>query len=232
MSRDEGLTPGDSTQGENAIAAVARRMADCIERLPDDVVASFESTDAAERVSRLKRITNEILLGMAPVVNWSERRRAADTAALLKDRLYYALEEAITCSSCNIPEYSGGAICKTNDQASDGAGRTATLMVFAKLMANSLRGWADDIEFEDTQRSAAAGDREDNAAMPESNTAEEEGDNPPDEEYIFAWDGDGFYIGFHSYLESRGFGKREDIPCTCSDDGAHGHQPECRWVKS
>ena len=45
-------------------------------------------------------------------------------------------------------------------------------------------------------------------------------------------DGDGFYHGFHLYLESRGFGKEEDIPCTCSDNGAHGHQPECRWVKA
>ena len=45
-------------------------------------------------------------------------------------------------------------------------------------------------------------------------------------------DGDGFYLGFHSYLESRGFGKRDDTPCTCSDNGAHGHLPECRWVKA
>ncbi len=45
-------------------------------------------------------------------------------------------------------------------------------------------------------------------------------------------DGDGFYFGFHSVLESQGFGKRDDIPCTCSDNGSHGHQPECRWVKA
>ncbi len=44
--------------------------------------------------------------------------------------------------------------------------------------------------------------------------------------------GDGFYFGFHAYLESRGFGKKDDIPCTCSDNGAHGHQPECRWVRT
>ena len=44
-------------------------------------------------------------------------------------------------------------------------------------------------------------------------------------------DGDGFYHGFHAFLADRGFGKREDIPCTCSDNGAHGHQPECQWVK-
>ena len=44
-------------------------------------------------------------------------------------------------------------------------------------------------------------------------------------------DGDGFYFGFHAFLEHHGFGLREDLACTCSDDGANGHQPECRWVK-
>ena len=44
-------------------------------------------------------------------------------------------------------------------------------------------------------------------------------------------DGDGFYFGFGAFLEDQGFVLREDIPCTCSDNGAHGHQPECRWVK-
>jgi hypothetical protein len=45
-------------------------------------------------------------------------------------------------------------------------------------------------------------------------------------------DGDGFYVGFRGFLEDHGYGLREDIPCTCSDSGAHGHQPECRWVKA
>ena len=44
--------------------------------------------------------------------------------------------------------------------------------------------------------------------------------------------GDGFYFGFHASLKDHGYGLREDIPCTCSDNGAHGHQPECRWVKA
>ena len=45
-------------------------------------------------------------------------------------------------------------------------------------------------------------------------------------------DGDGFYFGFHTYLESHGFNRLEETSCTCMDDGDHGHQPECRWVKS
>jgi hypothetical protein len=44
-------------------------------------------------------------------------------------------------------------------------------------------------------------------------------------------EGETFYVGFYSYLESLGYRKREDIPCTCPDDGAHGHLPECRWVQ-
>lgn len=45
-------------------------------------------------------------------------------------------------------------------------------------------------------------------------------------------DGDTFNTGFDSHLESSGYAKREDIPCTCPDDGFHGHMPECRWVKA
>ena len=45
-------------------------------------------------------------------------------------------------------------------------------------------------------------------------------------------DGDGFYLGFHSFLESNGFSRSDETPCTCSDLGDHGHQPECRWTKA
>ena len=44
--------------------------------------------------------------------------------------------------------------------------------------------------------------------------------------------GDTFYVGFDAYLILTGYIKRNDIPCTCSDNGAHGHLPECRWVKT
>ena len=45
-------------------------------------------------------------------------------------------------------------------------------------------------------------------------------------------EGEGFYPGFHAFLEYHGYSLREDIPCTCIDRGVHGHQPECRWVKA
>ena len=44
--------------------------------------------------------------------------------------------------------------------------------------------------------------------------------------------GDGFYHGFDGYLSLLGYEKQPDAGCTCSDGGAHGNLPECRWVKS
>ena len=44
-------------------------------------------------------------------------------------------------------------------------------------------------------------------------------------------EGETFYTGFHAFLESLGYRKQADARCTCRDGGAHGHLPECRWVK-
>lgn len=45
-------------------------------------------------------------------------------------------------------------------------------------------------------------------------------------------DGDSFYCGFYAYLESHGFNRLDETSCTCVDNGAHGHQAECRWLKA
>jgi hypothetical protein len=45
-------------------------------------------------------------------------------------------------------------------------------------------------------------------------------------------EGETFYTGFHAFLEARGYCKRDDAQCTCRDGGAHGHLPECRWMKA
>jgi hypothetical protein len=45
-------------------------------------------------------------------------------------------------------------------------------------------------------------------------------------------EGDSFYTGFHAFLESKGYRKQDDTECTCRDGGAHGHLPECRWLKA
>lgn len=44
--------------------------------------------------------------------------------------------------------------------------------------------------------------------------------------------GDTFYSGFYTFLTSIGYRKRDEFTCTCGDDGAHGHLPECRWMKA
>ncbi len=45
-------------------------------------------------------------------------------------------------------------------------------------------------------------------------------------------DGYGFYPGFDGWLESLGYHRRSDLPCTCPDNGHRGHLPECRWVRN
>ena len=45
-------------------------------------------------------------------------------------------------------------------------------------------------------------------------------------------DGETFYDGFQEYLGTLGFKHVEETSCTCQDGGAHGHMPECRWVKN
>jgi hypothetical protein len=44
-------------------------------------------------------------------------------------------------------------------------------------------------------------------------------------------EGETFYIGFYQYLGLIGYGLQDDAACTCVDGGAHGHMPECRWLK-
>ena len=45
-------------------------------------------------------------------------------------------------------------------------------------------------------------------------------------------EGETFYTGFEAFLTSLGYHKQDDARCTCRDGGAHGHLPECRWVKA
>jgi hypothetical protein len=44
-------------------------------------------------------------------------------------------------------------------------------------------------------------------------------------------DGETFYTGFYAFLQACGYRRQVDSPCTCRDAGAHGHMPECRWLK-
>jgi len=45
-------------------------------------------------------------------------------------------------------------------------------------------------------------------------------------------EGETFDAGFEAFLASLGYHKQDNTPCTCRDGGAHGHLPECRWVKA
>ncbi len=137
-----------ATENETT-ASQARRTAERIGRLGEEVLASFRSSDAGQRLATLQHVETEILLDMLPVIGWLERRRPADTAELVKRRMNHVLREAVRCAGLDIPEYAGGTVARITGEPSLGATRTATLVVTAKVFADSLRQWADDIEAED-----------------------------------------------------------------------------------
>jgi hypothetical protein len=87
-------------------------MAERIDRLGEEVVASFQSDRADERMERLQGVATEIRVGMLPVVGWIERRRPAGAAELVKRRMDLVLDEAVRCAGLEIPEYAGGTIAR------------------------------------------------------------------------------------------------------------------------
>jgi hypothetical protein len=126
-------------------------MAALIGRLPHEVVESFQDSEPDRRVARLNDVTGDISLGMAPVINWLERRRPADTAELVKRHLCSVLDKAVLCAGHEIPEYAGGKVSRGGEVRSVGALRTATLVSEVRRFEQSLLGWANDIEAEESQ---------------------------------------------------------------------------------
>jgi hypothetical protein len=142
------------TVANETVADRARQMAERIRRLPDDLVASFALANSSDRVSRLQHIATEMSTGMLPVISWLERKRPADKAEMVKRRMHFVLQEVVQCAVLEIPEYAGGTvIMQTGGRPpSDGARRTAEMVVFVILFSATLLEWADDIEAEDEQR--------------------------------------------------------------------------------
>jgi DNA-binding CsgD family transcriptional regulator len=73
---------------------------------------------------------------------------------LVIGRLFLATAEAIACAGSEIPEYTGGKNTPPVGQLSPGALRTAALLVATRVIADSLRGWADEIDAEDASQAA------------------------------------------------------------------------------
>jgi hypothetical protein len=137
---------------------MARKAAERISHLGDEVVSAFTSTDSAERVRKLQRVATRVLFEMHPVICWIERNRAADTAAAVTGRLNWVLEEVVECVRFDIPEYAGGRKRRSRRKhPSEGAIRTAQLLVYTRFFADSLRRWATDIEAADKQHALQAG---------------------------------------------------------------------------
>jgi hypothetical protein len=135
-------------QGET-LSDRARQVADRIERLGTEVVSSFEHVDAKKRIAKLQSIQNEIVISLAPVVSWLERRRPADTVLVVKRRLFMVLDEAVACAGMDIPHYAGGKVSEIKGNLIiPGARRTGEMHVMAVNLADFLRDWANDIEIE------------------------------------------------------------------------------------
>ncbi len=158
MSEQSRAHSPTSTEAANrTIANQTRTMAECINHLGHEVVACFGLDDPHERTGRMLGVGTEIEAGMLPVIGWLERQRSAETAELVRLRLYHVLQEAMECSRLEIPEYRGGVITPDAGRTpSQGARQTAVMVVTAMAYAQSLREWANKIEQEEqTQRSPA-----------------------------------------------------------------------------
>jgi hypothetical protein len=66
-------TSREPDAANETVAERARRLAERIRRLPDDVVAAFAFTDSRERMSKLKEIQSELSFSMLPVISWLDR---------------------------------------------------------------------------------------------------------------------------------------------------------------
>ncbi len=134
--------------GGNPISAGAREVANRVQQLPDEVIASFTVPDARARALRLRQIGTELLIDAVPLLNRLERHRSPQDAALAFSRLRHVTDEAVACAQSEIPEYVGGRITPPVGEPSKGTERTATLLVVTRLLAASLSEWADQIDAE------------------------------------------------------------------------------------
>jgi len=136
-------------QDYETIADRVRSIAERIDKIGEEIVASFAFTDPNKRMERLRQIQTEISFGMLPVNSWLEMRRPRGTAELVRDRVEYVLREAVQCAGLEIPQYVGGTKHLTAE-TSPGAMRTAALVVTTKILASHLWDWGGRIETEDT----------------------------------------------------------------------------------
>src|SRR6516164_3333855 len=82
-------------QDSETIADRARSIAERIDKIGEEIVASFAFTDPNKRMERLRQIQREVSFGMLPVNSWLEMRRPRGTAELVRDRVEYVLREAV-----------------------------------------------------------------------------------------------------------------------------------------
>ncbi len=133
----------------DSLAAHVRQLAEQVEALPDQIVASFALSTAADRVVRINRVTGQISTAAFPLITWIERNRP-HSAPLEKARLLSLEDMAERCVSLDVPEYAGGTIHPHSEGAklSQGVRAAAEFLVFCKYFAHAILGWVEEIERE------------------------------------------------------------------------------------
>jgi hypothetical protein len=134
---------------DETVVARARRMAELVEQLPDELVRAFSFDQPEERVDQLRCRTNEIVGGMVDVNNWLERNRHPGTAAQLSHRIFSVTDSCLRCAILEIPEFSGGVRNMPKATLSEGLVQSGILKTISMLLAHSVRGWAETIEAEE-----------------------------------------------------------------------------------
>jgi hypothetical protein len=151
----ENSTKQTKNASTETVAERTRQMAEMIARVAHEILDSFQLS-GAEGVIKVQSFATQIYLGMSQIVGWLERNRPRGVAELMTRRLDHVLREAVQCAGLPIPEYEGGNVKQVPGGPSPGAVRVANLHAEAWAFAESLRGWADQIEAEENSRDALA----------------------------------------------------------------------------
>lgn len=126
----------------SSVAGRAREMAERIDRLADSFHELFANArPLQDRVARVRELTGEIEIGMLPVVSWAELRLPAETADLLKRRLYLVIDGARACARYDIPEWATIPPKAMPEGPSEGVNRAVVFGVSCKLVA----AWVVDL---------------------------------------------------------------------------------------
>ena len=148
MTETDKATGKDAKPVPQGLSGGLCAVADQIDELGSEVMASFAKVEAGDRAEQLARVTQGIMCDLVPFLDWLERHRPPETADRIRSRLFHVVEEAVACAKETIPEYAGGTMQVISIPYSAGLQRTYSMALAAYVLARQLRGWANDIAAE------------------------------------------------------------------------------------